>query len=82
MNFFRYVVVGTNIFFLLAAISDSCLTKICVTLDFLRHINTLEDSLFVDVDSLDVTPGLSQIESETEIEQDGYGKYLQIGPMT
>ena len=63
--------------FLLAAVSDSCLSKISVTLDFLRHIISLEDSLFVDVDSLDVTPGLSQLDTETEIEQDGYGKYVQ-----
>ena len=61
-----------------AAISKSSVTKISVSLDFLQHLLTIEDYLFVDVDSLDVTPGLSQIENESEKEQDCYGNGFSL----
>ena len=63
----------TCITFTIVAVCESSLNKISVTLDFLQHIIQLEESLFVDVDYLDETPALSQLETESEQEQDCYG---------
>ena len=71
-------------FLFVTAASESTLSKISVTLDFLQHIILLEESLFVDVDYLDETPPVlsaqSQLETETDTEgeQDCYGTYLSL----
>ena len=64
------------------SVSAACQHKISVTLDFMRHVLDIEPDLCVDYDSfLDETPGLSQMQSyiETDDELDSHGMFNENG---